>query len=65
MLIKAIPHKDRLTALHAICLHFLRHLAQKTLDIRQYACKFFIQFDEKIDGASDAQSLCGIALTNL
>ena len=38
---KATPHKDRLTALHMSCLHLFRHLAQKSLDIRQYACGIF------------------------
>ena len=59
---KAIPHKDRLTALYAICLHISRHLAQKLLEIRQYSCVVSVQSDEKSDCASDAQSLCGIAL---
>ncbi len=39
-----------------------RQLAQKFLDIRQYAFGISIQSDEKSDGASAAQSLCGIAL---
>ena len=39
-----------------------RHLAQKSLDIRQYACGISIQSDEKSVGASPAQALCGIAL---
>ena len=60
--LKATPHKERLTALHVICLHIFRHLARKLLDIRQYACVVFIQSAEKSDCASDAQSLCGVAL---
>ncbi len=60
--VKATPHKARLTTLHKICLHFFRHLAQKSLDIRQYACKISVQSDEKTDFASFAQALCGIAL---
>ena len=59
---KATPHKARLTALHVICLRFSCHLAQKLLDIRQYACVVFVQSDEKIGSASAAQSLCGVAL---
>ena len=59
---KATPHKARLTALYEICLHIFRHLAQKFLDIRQYACEISIQSDEKSDYASFAQALCGIAL---
>ncbi|WP_443720140.1 hypothetical protein, partial [Ruminococcus callidus] len=34
----ATPHKARLTALHAICVQIFRHIAQKSLAIRQYAC---------------------------
>ena len=30
--------------------------------MRQYACKIFMQSDEKSDCASAAQSLCGVAL---
>ena len=61
-LIKATPHKVRLTALHEICLHIFRHSAQKFLDIRQYAFGISVQSDEKSDFASFAQALCGIAL---
>ena len=60
--IKATPHKDRLEALHVICLQIFRYLAQNLFDIRQYACIDFVQSNEKSDFASDAQSLCGIAL---
>ena len=60
--LKATPHKDRLTTLYRICLIFFRHTAQKSLDIRQYACKISVHSDEKIYCASSAQSLCGIAL---
>ena len=42
-------------------MHIFRHLAQKSLDIRQYACGISIQSDEKSDSASSAQALCGIA----
>ena len=59
---KATPHKARLTALHAICLLIFRHTAQKSLDIRQYACGIFVQSVEKSDYASYAQALCGVAL---
>ncbi len=62
--VRAIPHKDRLTALHVICLHIFRQIVQKFLDIRQYACVISVQSDEKSDCASDAQSLCGVALEN-
>ena len=47
---------------HLICLHIFRHLAQKFLDIRQYAFEISVQSDEKSDSASAALSLCGIAL---
>jgi hypothetical protein len=43
-------------------LHIFRHLAQKSLDIRQYACGISIQSDEKSVGAYSAQVLCGVAL---
>ena len=62
--IKATPHKAHLRALHAICLQIFRHITQKSLDIRQYACGIFMRSDKKSDYASDAQSLCGIALKN-
>jgi len=44
-------------------LHIFRHLAQKSLDIRQYACGISIQSDGKSDSASSAQVLCGVAYT--
>jgi hypothetical protein len=61
--IKATPHKDRLMALLHICLNIFRHFAQKSLDIRQYACEISIQSDEKSYCASAQQSLCGVALS--
>ena len=42
---------------------FFRHSAQNSLDNRQVNYARFAQSDEKIDGASAALSLCGIALT--
>ncbi len=59
--IKATPHKARLTALYEIYLYIFRHLAQKSLDIRQYACGISVQSDKKSDCVSFAQALCGIA----
>jgi hypothetical protein len=56
---KVTPHKEHLAILHIICLHIFRHLAQKSFDRRQPACMIFAQSD----GASDAQSLCGVALS--
>ena len=47
---------------HLICLIFFRHLAPKSLEIRQYSCGILMHSDEKIHGASAALSLCGIAL---
>ena len=41
---------------------FFRHFAQNSLDNRQVNGARFAQSDEKIDGASAALSLCGIAL---
>ncbi|MBR2955292.1 MAG: hypothetical protein IKC21_03890 [Ruminococcus sp.] len=43
-------------------LAFFRHLIQKSLDIRRYACGISVQSDEKTDFASFAQAMCGIAL---
>ena len=58
---KATPHKARLTALHAICLQIFRHIAQKSLAIRQYACGISGQSAKKSDNAPYAQALCGVA----
>jgi hypothetical protein len=62
MQVKATPHKERLAALLHIYLNIFRHLTQKFLDIRQYACEISIQSDEKSYYVSVQQSLCGIAL---
>ena len=59
--VKATPHKARLTALHAICVQIFRHIAQKSLAIRQYACGISMQSAEKSDYAPYAQALCGVA----
>ena len=59
--VKATPHKARLTALHAICVQIFRHIAQKSLAIRQYACGISRQSAEKSDNAPYAQALCGVA----
>ena len=59
--VKATPHKARLTALHAICVQIFRHIAQKSLAIRQYACGISMQSAEKSDNAPYAQALCGVA----
>jgi hypothetical protein len=48
--------------LHVICLHIFRHLAQKSFDRRKPAYTIFAQSDKKSDSASDAQSLCDVAL---
>ncbi len=64
-MIKATPHNPRLTPLHVICLPAFRHITQILLDLRQQACVEFRQSDENLDGASDAQGLCGIALIKL
>jgi hypothetical protein len=58
---KATPHNPRLSPLHVICLPAFRHITQILLDLRQQACVEFRQSDENLDGASDAQGLCGIA----
>ena len=54
-------HKARLTALHAICLQIFRHIAQKSLAIRQYACGISMQSAEKSDYASYAQALFSVS----
>ena len=51
-------------ALYAICVQIFRHIAQKSLDIRQYACGISRQSAEKSGNAPYAQALCGIALTD-
>ena len=61
VLIKATPHKARLTALHAICVQIFRHIAQKSLAIRQYACGISMQSAEKSDYASYAQALFSVS----
>ncbi len=58
---KATPHKKRLAALHAICVQIFRHIAQKSLAIRQYACGISRQSAEKSDNAPYAQALYGVA----
>ena len=62
-ILKAPPHKDRLTPLHAICLHISRHFCQKKPWHTTVCLRVFWQSDEKSDCASHAQSLCGVALT--
>ena len=59
---KETLHKARLTALHAICLQIFRHIAQKSLAIRQYACGISMQSVEKSDDASYAQALFSVSL---
>ena len=58
----AIPHKERLATLHAICLQISRHISQQCSWIPQVFTPLFVSSDEKFDDASVAQSLCGIAL---
>jgi hypothetical protein len=60
-IIKETLNKARLTALHAICLQIFRHIAQKSLAIRQYACGISMQFAEKSDYASYAQALFSVS----
>ena len=55
-------NKARLTALYAICLQIFRHIAQKSLAIRQYACGISMQSAEKSDDASYAQSLFCVSI---
>ena len=60
---KETLNKARLTALYAICLQIFRHIAQKSLAIRQYACRISMQSAEKSDYASYAQALFSVSLT--
>ena len=60
--VKETLNKARLTALYAICLQIFRHIAQKSLAIRQYVCGTSMQFAEKSDYASYAQALFGVSL---
>ena len=62
VLIKETLNKARLTALYAICLQIFRHIAQKSLAIRQYACGISMQSAEKSDYASYAQALFSVSL---
>ena len=57
----AIPHKERLSTLHAICLQISRHILQKCSWIHPVFTPLFVSSDEKFDDVSVAQSLCGIA----
>jgi hypothetical protein len=61
-MLKATPHKARLTAWQRIYLHIFRHLARKLLAGRQPSGVIFIQSDEKSDCVSAPPALCGIAL---
>ena len=61
VILKETLHKARLTALHAICLQIFRHIAQKSLAIRQYACGISVQSAEKSDYASYAQALFSVS----
>ncbi|MEE0505419.1 MAG: hypothetical protein UDL61_02370, partial [Ruminococcus callidus] len=48
----------------AICLQIFRHIAQKSLAIRQYACGISMQSAEKSDYASYAQALFSVSLNH-
>ena len=50
--------------MHAICVQIFRHIAQKSLAIRQYACGISVQSAEKSDYASYAQALFSVSLKN-
>ena len=60
--VRAIPHKERLATLHAICLQISRHISQKCSWIHPVFTPLFVSSDEKFYDASVAQSLCGIAI---
>ncbi len=61
---KETLNKARLTALYAICLQIFRHIAQKSLAIRKYACGISRQSAEKSDDASYAQALFSVSLSS-
>ena len=63
ILAEAIPHRERLATLHAICLQISRHISQKYSWIHPVFTPLFVSSDKKFDDASVAQSLCGIALS--
>ena len=58
---KAIPYKERLTTLHAMCLQSPVTFHKNAREYSKYSLRFFSS-DEKFDNASVAQSLCAIAL---
>ena len=62
---KETLNKARLTALYAICLQIFRHIAQKSLAIRQYACGISMQSAEKSDYASYAQALFSVSFISV
>ena len=63
--LKETLNKARLTALYAICVQIFRHIAQKSLAIRKYACGISEQSAEKSDYASYAQALFSVSLKSM
>ena len=62
--LKAPPHKRPPNGSAPNLLASFCHLAQNSLEIRQYSFARFVQPDEKSDCASLALPLCGTALSN-
>ena len=63
-IIKATPHKARLTALHAICLQIFRHIAQKSLAIRLRSRRDSVREQERValELIATIQPACGISM---
>ena len=62
-IIKATPHKDRLTALRTPCLHLFRHLAQISIDRRGLPLRGEVSRSDR--GADRQTSLPALNLHNL
>ena len=58
---KAIPYKERLTTLHAMCLQSPVTFHKNAREYSKYSLRFLFHLTKKFDDASVAQSLCGIA----
>ena len=57
--VKATPHKDRLSALHAIFRQIFRHFRQNLLEIRQYSCVDFVNLTKNY-ARNLTRNLCAV-----
>ena len=66
-IIKATPHKARLTALYAICLQIFRHIAQKSLAIRLRSRQDSAREQERValELIATIQPACGISMQSV